>query len=146
MDKQTVPTFLKPAVWSSRYGAPWNRMLWFVLTCTIGANFYTLAITGYVVQDATFAEYTIQVKCGSDTWVVNRRFREFVDLWNEYEAASLAATPPKSFLCFRDLSEDYLSERRRVLEECLWDLLQLSSMGEIDAIKEFLDLVKDARY
>ncbi|ETV91457.1 hypothetical protein H310_13997 [Aphanomyces invadans] len=132
MDKQTVPTFLKPAVWSSRYGA----------------NFYTLAITGYVVQDATFAEYTIQVKCGSDTWVVNRRFREFVDLWNElYSLGSrLPTLPPKSFLCFRDLSEDYLSERRRVLEECLWDLLQLSSMGEIDAIKEFLDLVKDARY
>ncbi|ETV84292.1 hypothetical protein, variant [Aphanomyces astaci] len=132
MLKQTVPTFLKPAVWSSRYGD----------------NFYTLAITGFVVQDATFAEYTIQVKCGSDTWIVNRRFREFVDLWNELHClgSRLPELPAKSFLCFRDLSHDYLSERRRALEECLWDLLQLSSMGEIDAIKSFLDLIKDDRY
>ncbi|KAH9088481.1 hypothetical protein LEN26_019468 [Aphanomyces euteiches] len=111
----------------------------------VGGDFYTLSITGYIIQHNTFAEYSIEVKSGQDTWVVNRRFREFVDLWNQLYSLGprLPPLPPKTFLCFRDLSPNYLAERRHALENCLWDLLQLTSAGEIDSIKDFLELIRD---
>ncbi|KAF0697493.1 Aste57867_11803 [Aphanomyces stellatus] len=126
-ERQTVPVFLKPSIWSTRYGP----------------NFFTLSVTGFIIQNNTFAEYSIEVKRGTEVWVVNHRFREFVDLWEHLYGLGprLPSLPPKTFLCFRDLSPDYLLARQRALEECLHDLLQIPGAGEIESVTEFLELL-----
>ncbi|KDO27280.1 hypothetical protein SPRG_07529 [Saprolegnia parasitica CBS 223.65] len=119
------PVFLKPSIWSTRYGA----------------NFFTVNVESYVVKDNTFAAYALELKRGSTSWVVHRRYSEFATLWGQLYGLGdrLPTMPPKTY-CFRDLSPDYLKTRQRLLEECIWQLLQIPGVSEIPAVVEFLEL------
>ncbi|OQR98551.1 hypothetical protein ACHHYP_08370 [Achlya hypogyna] len=119
------PVFLKPSIWSTRYGP----------------NFFTVSIESYAIKDNTFAEYKVELKRGNETWSAQRRYSEFVSLWDQLYGLGdrLPTLPPKTY-CFRDLSPDYLKNRQRLLEECLWQLLQIPGVSEIPAVTTFLQL------
>ncbi|OQR90438.1 hypothetical protein THRCLA_22551 [Thraustotheca clavata] len=107
----------------------------------IRSYYVTVNIDGFAIQDNSFAEYKLEMKRGNKTWIVMHRYSEFDALWGRLYGLGdrLPLLPPKTY-CMRNLSPDYLKNRQQLLEECIWQLLQIPGVSEIPAAAAFLEL------
>lgn len=123
--------YFEPAEFSPRYGRV----------------FFTVVLDKHTTHADGYALYLLTVKCGTQSWTVQRRYSEFDDLLAGLRTVltgpglELPALPPKTWS--RDLSPDFLSERTRALAAFLHGLLRLEQhrlAARLSAVRAFLEL------
>jgi len=125
------PMFFPPRNWSRRFGT----------------QFYTIEIKEVIVKtDESTSEkialYSIIVKRGKQERIINRRYSEFYEYHRSLVRFSSYARrctfPPKTW--FRKLSEEFLAERRGLLDTYLQQVLHDQRIARHKYTVAFLNL------
>jgi hypothetical protein len=123
-----------------------------------GNKFYTINIDSYEMKNeishgvcsclpSQFIIYKIKIFSGNRAWVVERRYTDFLNLYNAHNSRSPRVNisfPPKTLF---NVSHDlmFLQKRQELLNSFLVEYLQLESQTgsalENDLICNFLELV-----
>jgi len=123
--------FFEEKQWSSRYAI----------------TFFTCAIKTFEVTEDDLVVYSLTLKCGTDTWLLKRRFSEFDRLLNNLKAVfrpklghDYPALPSKTFSLHGPITQEFCNLRLHKLQSFFEKLISLPSVCECKPLRDFLDL------
>lgn len=132
-----IPLFFPVSQWSSRYGI----------------QFFTVDVPKVDVTEAPekgpkggFAVYTVQIKRGRQVLLRKYRYSQFLVFHNELLRSDIAILikkgkiflPTKTW--FRNISVNFLEQRRKKLEKYLHSLLLYKYVPSVSIVQKFLGL------